>query len=94
MYGLIGKVRALPGKRAELLEVLKTGGGGMPGCVSYVIAEDVSEADVLWVTEVWDSEEAHDASIDIPKVREAIEAGRPLIEAFEMHQRTRPVVAS
>lgn len=91
MFGLIGRMRVSPGRRDELVAILGDGTGTMAGCRSYVIAEDPDDPDVLWVTEVWDSEAAHKASIDLPEVRAAITRGKPLIAGFEMHQTTRPV---
>lgn len=91
MYGLIGKLRAIPGKRDELAAILAEGTGAMPGCRSYVVALDPSEPDALWITEVWDDEAAHRASLDLTEVREAIMRGKPLIAGFDMHQTTRPV---
>jgi quinol monooxygenase YgiN len=63
----------------------------MPGCLSYVIAEDVVDADALWVTEVWESKAAHDASLSLPAVREAIRTGRALIAGFDSSVETRPI---
>lgn len=91
MYGLIGKVRVAAGRRDELAEILVGGVSGMPGCLSYVVAEDASDPDALWVTEVWVGEDAHRASLDLPSVREAIARGRPLIAGFGERFVTRPV---
>jgi quinol monooxygenase YgiN len=91
MYGLIGKAIAQPGKRDELLAVLLEGIGGMPGCLSYVVAKDPENADALWITEVWDSEASHRASLSLPAVRAAIERGKPLIASFAEHHVTEPV---
>ena len=44
---------AHPGRRDELLAALGEGSQDMPGCLSYVIAKDVADADAIWVTEVW-----------------------------------------
>jgi quinol monooxygenase YgiN len=90
MYGLIGQIVATPGDRAELAEIL-VAIGDMPGCLSYVVAEDSSDPDALWVTEVWDSAESHAQSLDQPEVRSAIERGRPLISAFNDRTETRPM---
>lgn len=73
---------AEPGKRDELVSVLLEGVGGMPGCLSYIIANDPSHADALWITEVWENKESHEASLSLPSVRDAIERGRPMIAAF------------
>ena len=40
----------------------------MPGCRSYVIADDLSDADAIWITEVWETEAAHKASLTLPQV--------------------------
>lgn len=91
MFGLIGKMRAAAGKRGELIAILSGGTHAMPGCISYVVAEDPADADVLWVTEIWDSEDSHKASLQLQSVKDAIAKGRPLIAGFEMHAKTRPI---
>ena len=94
MYGLIGKMTSLPGKRSALAEILKNGVAGMPGCLSYVIADDPANAELLWITEVWTSKTAHDASLSLPSVREAITRGRPLIAGMETVAETAPIGGS
>lgn len=54
----------------------------MPGCRSYVVATDPTDANAIWITEVWDSEEQHNASLRLPAVQAAITQARPLIEGF------------
>ncbi|HEY0621494.1 putative quinol monooxygenase [Sphingomonas sp.] len=83
MFGLLGKMRAQPGKRAELIAILLEGTGGMPGCKAYIVAEDVKEPDAIWITEVWDEAESHKASLQLPAVQAAIAKGRPLIAGFD-----------
>ncbi len=90
MYGLIGKITATPGGRDELAAILG-GIGPMPGCLSYVVAHDPSDRDGVWVTEVWESAEAHEASLGLPAVQAAIAEGRPLIARFEHRFETDPV---
>ena len=50
MYGLIGKMRATPGRREALLAILLEGTEAMPGRLSYVIAQDPAETDAIWIT--------------------------------------------
>lgn len=88
MYGLIGRIRAVPGQRAALAAVMVQD-GAMPGCLSYVVAEDPADADVLWVTEVWVDEAAHKASLALPQVQAAIAKGRPLVAGVDSHVATR-----
>ena len=91
MYGLIGKMRATPGQRDALLAILLEGTEAMPGCLSYVIAQDPAEADAIWITEVWIDAASHTASLSLPAVQQAIAKARPLIAGFDHHIETVPV---
>ena len=91
MYGLIGKMRAQPGQREALIAILLEGTAAMPGCLSYVIAKDKLDADALWITEAWDSQASHKASLALPAVQAAIAKGRPLIAGFGERFETEPV---
>lgn len=91
MYGLISRIRAVPGRRDDLLALLLGGTGAMAGCLSYVVARDRDDADGLWVTEVWTDKAAHRASLRQPEVAAAIEAARPLIAGFDQRFLTEPV---
>lgn len=91
MYGLIGKMRAKPGQREALVRVLLDGVSGMPGCLSYIVANDPTDADLIWITEAWESNAAHAASLSMPSVRAAIMEGRPLIAGMEAVGETVPV---
>ena len=83
MYGMIARIKAQPGKRAELAAILLEGTGTMPGCLSYIVAEDTAEPDTLVVTEAWESKQGHDDSLKLPSVQSTIAKGRPLIAGFE-----------
>ena len=91
MYGLIGKIVAVEGRREELAEILLEGAGGMPGCMSYVVALDTEDEDALWVTEVWETEARHRESLARPSVQEAIGKGRPLIRELGERFVTTPI---
>ena len=91
MFGLIGKMVTTPGKRDEFAAILLGGTGGMPGCLSYIVAKDPRDADALWITEVWDSSESHKASLKLPGVQAAIAKGRPLIASFGDQVQTEPI---
>jgi quinol monooxygenase YgiN len=91
MYGLIGKMTAVPGQREALIAILLEGTTGMPGCLSYIVAADPSDPDALWITEAWESEASHRASLSLPAVQEAIARGRPLIAGFGERFVTSPV---
>ena len=91
MYGLIGKMTTVEGKRDAFLEILLQGVNDMPGCLSYVVAIDPGDPNGIWITEVWDSEASHKASLGLPSVKEAIAKGRSLIAGFSNRVVTTPV---
>ena len=82
---------AVPGQRDVLIAILLEGLSGMPGCLSYIVARDLADPDAIWVTEVWDSQESHQASLNLPSVKQAIAQGRPLIARFGERYETIPV---
>jgi quinol monooxygenase YgiN len=91
MYGLIGKMTAVAGQRDALAAILLDGTAAMPGCLSYIVATDPADTDALWVTEVWDSQASHQASLQLPAVQAAIAKGRPLIAGFSNRVETVPL---
>ncbi|HSA55495.1 MAG TPA: putative quinol monooxygenase [Gemmatimonadaceae bacterium] len=91
MYGLIGKMSAAPGQRDALVAILLEGSSNMPGCLSYIVAVDPSDADAIWITEVWESKASHEASLTLPAVKDAIARGRPMIASFGDGVVTTPV---
>lgn len=92
MYGLIVKLTSTPGRRAELIEVL-SGDNSHPiaGCLSFIVAEDTSDEDVLWVTEVWASEASHKASLELSPSKPGLPTIETLIADYERLAVTKPV---
>ena len=91
MYGLIGKMTAVPGQRDALASMLVDSTGAMPGCLSYIVATDPADADALWITEVWDSAASHQASLKLPAVQATIAKARPIIAGFSNRVETVPI---
>lgn len=94
LYGRIGKMTAVAGARDALVAILAEGTQAMPGCRAYLIAEDAGDADSIWITEIWDDQASHQASLALPEVRAAIARGRPLIAGFDVAVETRPIAAA
>lgn len=82
-------MRAQPGQRDALAALMTDGVAVMPGCRSYVIAIDEADADALWITEIWDDQASHDASLALPEVQALIAKARPLIAGFGTRAVTR-----
>ena len=91
IYGLIGQLKAVPGKREELIAILREGTGEMPGNLLYLVAEDLDDPDAIWITEVWATRTDHENSLKLETVQAAIARGRPLIAGFGTRAQTRPV---
>ena len=81
----------MPGKRGELIALLTEGTADMPGCLAYVVAEDLKDPDGIWISEIWKTRQYHDDSLKLPAVQAAIAKGRPMIAGFETSAETRPV---
>ncbi len=95
MYGLIVKLTAAPGRREELM--VRMGGGDsdrVAGCLSFVVAEDAADENVLWITEVWTSRASHEASLAAPPIQASLGGADELIVRFEKMATTQPVAAS
>lgn len=91
MYGLIGKMTAAPQQRDTLISILLEGIDEMPGCLSYVVARDPADPNAILITEVWDSEASHKASLELASVKKSIEHAMPMIAGFEQPRVTEPV---
>ncbi len=82
MYAMTGKLIAQTGKRAAMVEILLRAAdvvSVLPGCRRYLVCEDVSNEDAIWVFEMWDDKHFHDASLTDPRVRALIAEARPLM---------------
>jgi quinol monooxygenase YgiN len=90
MYGMIGKMIAVAGKRDELIENMLGSIGQMPGCLSYVVHKDTKDENAIWISEAWTDEASHKASLSLPEVRAAIQRSKPLIASFGEYVITEP----
>lgn len=77
-FGIVAFVKAQPGKRDAMIEGLK-GLLGAKGNISMVIAKDGKNADGVWITEVWESKEAHDVAMTSEQFKAAIAKAGPLM---------------
>ena len=69
------KFTAQSGRGEELAQLLLSAAGsllGTPGCELYVINRSTDDPDVVWVTELWRSQEQLDAALETAEARERI----------------------
>jgi quinol monooxygenase YgiN/quercetin dioxygenase-like cupin family protein len=73
--GRYAKAVAKPGKGEELAQKLLEVARALrevPGCQLYVVNRSWADPDVIWVTELWHSQEQLDAALEAPEARERI----------------------
>lgn len=79
-YGLFGKLTTRPGQRDAAVAILLRDVDELKalGCDLYMVSSSPDHPDAVWVTEVWASKDAHDASLELPIVKQAIAEAMPL----------------
>lgn len=94
LFGMYGKLTANDGQRDALVanllraaELMKS----VPGCLLYVVNTSAAEPNAVWVTEIWQDEAAHGASLSMPGVRDLIMETMPLIAGKPEGTRIQPV---
>ena len=93
-YGLFGKICATRGQGNKLAEHLLEAAAALeeaPGCFLYLVSRDPDDGDAIWVSEVWQSAEAHQASLGLVDVQELIGRARPLIAGMGERFEHRPI---
>lgn len=86
-YLHVASMRALPGRRDDLVGLLGAGPVDTAGCTAYVVAVDPTDSDLVWVSETWLSRRHHAASLRLPAVAASIEKAMPLLTGeFSGHE--------
>ena len=82
MYGRFGKFKTHPGQRDAMLDILLKAAEGLrdfEGCYLYVVGNDTTDPDTIWVMESWRSQDDHRASLALESTQAMIAVARPLI---------------
>jgi quinol monooxygenase YgiN len=82
-----GKAVAREGRGEELAELLLAAAADLdadPGCELYLVNRQVGELDVIWVTELWRSQDDLDASLERIRGSDDVAAAMALVEDWEM----------
>lgn len=86
MFALYGNLIAEEGKGEELLEILLKAAEEMknvPGNHQYIVGTNEEYKDTVFVFELWDDEEAHEKSLELPVVENLVRAGMPIIRNMQ-----------
>ena len=79
--GNLATMRTTAGNRDEVVQILLSGVTGLKaaGCEVYAVSVSDTDPDLIWVSEVWQSKEHHDASLRLPATQAAIAKARPML---------------
>jgi quinol monooxygenase YgiN len=82
-----GKAVAREGRGDELARILLGAADELrddPGCELYLISRQADSPDTVWVTELWASQAALDASLERVRGSDSAAAAMALVEDWEM----------
>ncbi|MPZ28625.1 MAG: antibiotic biosynthesis monooxygenase [Micromonosporaceae bacterium] len=81
-HALLNRLTARPGQRRRVVEILIESGRRFddnPACLLYLVTEAVDDPDVIWVTDLWISQQEHLAALADPALRPYIDQAMPLL---------------
>jgi len=80
-YGYIGSMKVQPGHRDKVVDILVGGADGLraAGCHLYAVTVAADDDVTIWVSEVWETKQHHDDSLQLPETRAAIATVMPML---------------
>ncbi len=80
-FANVGRLGVKPGYRDRLIEILTRPSSDMGelGCLLYEVGVNDEQPDFVFVSELWESADAHAASLELESVRAAIAEAMPLL---------------
>jgi quinol monooxygenase YgiN len=92
-FALLNRLTAKPGQRDRVVEILLESGklfDDNSACRLYLVAESADDPNLVWVADLWTSEEEHTAALNVPEMRPFVEECMPLLEGMPEQIRVRP----
>lgn len=83
-YALLANLSTAPKDRDALVEILTQAVKIMEtvdGCLQYILFKDADNDELVWISEIWESKAAHEASLTREDVRVLIGQAIPLLKA-------------
>ena len=93
-FALLNRLIAKPGQRDRVVEILVESGklfDDNAACRLYLVAESAVDPNLVWVADLWTSEEEHAEALKVPEMRPFVEQCMPLLEGMPEQIRVRPV---
>ncbi|WP_461188027.1 putative quinol monooxygenase [Arthrobacter sp. Z4-13] len=88
-FANVGSLGTKPGQRDAVVSILLRPMNGLKevGCLLYEVGVNDDAPETVFVSELWESQEAHRASLQLDSVRAAIAEAMPLLSgAMGGHQ--------
>ncbi|EAC9068859.1 antibiotic biosynthesis monooxygenase [Listeria monocytogenes] len=88
-YGLLTAFYTHPGEKDNLVKILLEAAEALDDyntCIQYIISDSETEADMVFVSEIWVDKGHHAASLDNPAVQETIKRAKPMIKEIKQIQ--------
>jgi quinol monooxygenase YgiN len=89
-YGLVIQYKAKPGKRDELMAIMRDGLPAMEGSTAWLIAADKADPDGIWVMEYWIDEAAHDRALASLRGKAEVARGQALVDRVVIRVEPKP----
>jgi quinol monooxygenase YgiN len=87
-FGMQVTLKAFKGKGDELAQLMLQAAQlieNQPGCQTYIVIRSMSDPDQVMITEIWDSQQTHQASLANQEVSNIINSTRSLITQMQHH---------
>jgi quinol monooxygenase YgiN len=91
---VLNTLTAKPGKRGQVIDILIESGelfDDNPACVLYLVSESADDPNLVWVVDLWTSQEAHAEALKAPELRPYVEKALPLLQGMPEQIEVRPV---
>jgi quinol monooxygenase YgiN len=91
---LLNRLTAKPGQRQRLVEILLESGklfDDNSACLLYLVSESTDDPNLVWVVDLWTSQQAHAEALKAPQLQPFVEQAMPLLESMPDQIEVRPV---
>jgi quinol monooxygenase YgiN len=92
-YALLNRLTAKPGKRDQVVEKLIEAGKPFddnPACLLYLVTESADDPEVIWVIDLWTSQDEHTQALQDPTLQPHIAETMPLLEGMPEQMEAHP----
>jgi quinol monooxygenase YgiN len=93
MHALLNRLTTNPGQRDRVIEILLESGKPFdrnPDCLLYLVVESTEDPNLIWVVDLWSSEQGHTDALNAPELQRYIQECLPLLQGTPEQIKVRP----